>query len=85
MNDDRQMTIQYNNGAKLSFSFPVQVKNSTAAAMEGAKRIMESDKLAIEADGRLFVIPWASVQHIELTPIPPALPFGVLKNAKVIP
>jgi hypothetical protein len=84
MNDDRQLIIHYNNGAKLTLSFPVQVKNSTAAVMEGAKRILEGDKLTIEANGKLFVVPWSSVQHIELTPIPAALPFGTIKNARVV-
>ena len=82
--DDRHLTIHYSNGTKIEFTLPVQIRNSTAAVMEAVKRIMESDKLVIEAEGRLFVIPWSSVEHIELTPLPAALPFGALKNAKVV-
>lgn len=84
MNDDRKMVIHYNNGTKLELSFPVQIRNSTAAVMEGMKKIMESDKLVIEAEGRLIVIPWASVKHVEVSPAPPALPFSTIKNAKVV-
>lgn len=83
MNEDRKMTIHFNNGTKLEATFPVQIKNSPAAVLEGFKRAVESDKLAIEAEGRLIVVPWASVQHLELTPLPAALPFGVIKGARV--
>jgi hypothetical protein len=84
MNDDRQVVIHYNNGTKLELSFPIQIRNSTGALLEAMKRIMESDKLAIEAEGRLIVIPWASVKQLEVSPVPPALPFGVIKNAKIL-
>jgi len=84
MNEDRQVTIHHNNGKTLKLSFPAQIRNSTAAVLEGMKRIMEGDKIAIEAEGRLIVIPWSSVQQIEVTPIPSSLPFGAIKNAKVV-
>jgi hypothetical protein len=83
MNEDRQMTIHFNNGNKMEVSFPTQIKNSPAAVLEGIKRAMESDKLAIEAEGRLIVIPWVSVNHVEITPVPAALPFGAIKGARV--
>ena len=67
MNEDRKLTIYFNNGTQMKVSFPVQIKNSTAAVLESMKRMGESDKLAIEAEGRLIVIPWSSVQYIELT------------------
>lgn len=87
MNEDRQVTIQYNNGKTLKISFPVQIRNSGAAVLEGLKKIMEGDKIAIEAEGRLIVIPWSSVQQVEVTPAPASasLPFGAIKNARVMP
>ncbi|NLH71685.1 MAG: hypothetical protein GX456_01370 [Verrucomicrobia bacterium] len=84
MNEDRQLTVHYNNGKTLKLSFPVQIRNSSAAVMEGMKKIMEGDRIAIEADGRLIVIPWSSVQHIEVSPAPTSMPFGVIKLAKVL-
>jgi hypothetical protein len=83
MNEDRQLTIYFNNGTKMDVTFPTQIKNSPAAVLEGMKRAMESDKLVIEAEGRLVVIPWASIKHIELTPLPPAVPFGAIKGARI--
>jgi hypothetical protein len=85
MNDDRQLIVHFNNGKKMEVSFPTQIKNSTAAVMESMKRLLESDKLCLEAEGRLVVISWASVQHVEVTPVPPALPFGAIKGARIVP
>jgi hypothetical protein len=84
MNDDRQVVVHYNNGTKLELSFPTQIRNSPTAVLEALKKMMEADKLAIEAEGRLIVIPWSSVKQLEVSPVPPSLPFGVIKNAKVV-
>jgi hypothetical protein len=86
MNDDKQLTIRFNNGQKLELSFPTQVKSSPGALLEGMKKNLEADKLAFEVEGRLIVVPWASVQQLEFSPVPPSasLPFGVIKNAKVV-
>jgi hypothetical protein len=83
MSTDRQLVIHFNNGQQLQLTFPEQVRNSTAAVLEGLKKNMEADKFAIEAEGRLIVIPWSSVQRMEVTPAPAALPFATIKNAKV--
>jgi len=84
MNEDKNLTIHFNNGAKLEFSFPTQIKNSTAAVIEGMKKIMDSDKFVIEADGRILVIPWTSIRQLEVSPVPAALPFFAIKGAKIV-
>ena len=82
--EDRRMIVHYNNGTKLELSFATQIRNSGAAVLEAIKKVMESDKLVLEAGGRLIVIPWASVKQLEVTPVPPSLPFGTIKNAKIV-
>ena len=81
MNEDRQLTIHFNNGNRMDLTFPVRYKNSTAAVQEAVKRALEADKLAIEAEGRLVIIPWSSIKQIELTPVPAAVPFGAIMGA----
>jgi hypothetical protein len=49
MSTDRQLVIHFNNGQQLQLTFPEQVRNSTAAVLEGLKKNMEADKFAIEA------------------------------------
>ena len=83
MNEDRHLTIHFNNGTKMDMTFPTQIKNSTAAVLESMKKALESDKLVIEAEGKLVVIPWSSIQQVEMTPMPPAVPFGSIKGARI--
>ena len=64
MKTDRQLIVHFNNGSTLNICFPEQIRNSAAALLEGLKRIMEADKFTIEADGKLIVIPWSSVQQL---------------------
>jgi hypothetical protein len=83
MNEDRQLSIYFINGTKMDVTFPPQVKNSTATVLEGMKRALESDKLVIEAEGKLVIMPWSSIKHVELTPMPSAVPFGSIKGARI--
>ena len=79
------MTIHFNNGTKMDVSFPTQIKNSTGALVEVSKRILEADKLIIQTDQQVIIIPWSSVQYIEATALPAAaLPIGVIKGARIV-
>jgi hypothetical protein len=85
MNDDKRMTIHFNNGTKMDVTFPTQIKNSTGALMEAVKRILEADKLTIQTDQQVVIIPWSSVKYLEASAqIGAALPFGAIKGAKII-
>lgn len=79
------MTIHFNNGTKLDVTFPTQIKNSTAAVLEAMKKALGTDKLVIEAEGKLVIMPWSSIQQIEVTPAPPAVPFGAIMGARIRP
>jgi hypothetical protein len=85
MNDEKNLTIHFNNGAKMEVAFPTQIKNSTAALVEVSKRILEADKLVIHTEGRLIIVPWSSVQHLEASAVPAAaLPIGAIKGARIV-
>ena len=85
MNDEKQMTIHFNNGTMMPLAFPTQIKNSPGALLEAAKRILEGDKLAIQTEDQLLIIPWNSVKYLEAGAVPAAaLPFGVIKGAHII-
>lgn len=85
MSDEKQMTIHFNNGTKMEVSFPTQIKNSSGAVLEGIKRILESDKLVIQTDQQVVVIPWSSVKYLESASVPAAaLPFGAIKGAHIV-
>ena len=85
MNEDKLLTIHFNNGTKMEVSFPTQIKNSAAALMETAKRILEADKLTLQTDQQLIIIPWSSIKFVEAASVPAAaLPFGVIKGATIL-
>jgi hypothetical protein len=85
MNDDKHLIIYFNNGTKMEVSFPTQIKNSTAAVMEAIKRILESDKLVIQTEQQLVIVPWSSVKYLEASSMPAvALPFGAIKGARIL-
>lgn len=84
MTDEKQLIIHFNNGTKMEVSFPTQIKNSLAALVESLKKVLENDKLIIEAEGRLVVIPWSSVKYVEASAVvASALPFGAIKGARI--
>jgi hypothetical protein len=85
MSDDKQLTIHFNNGTTMQVSFPAQAKNSLATIVEGIKRILESDKLVIQTDERVIVVPWSSVKYLEAASVPAnVLPFGAFVGATIL-
>ena len=84
MNDEKHLVIHFNNGQKMALAFPAQIKDQGAGLLEAFKRIMESDKLAIQNEDRRLVIPWTSVQHIEFSPPPSVMPFGTIQKARLV-
>ena len=85
MNDDKNLIIHFNNGTKMEVSFPALVKNSLGAVMEAGKKILESDKLVLQTDQQLIIIPWSSIKYLAATAVPAAaLPFGTIKGARIV-
>ena len=83
--NDKHLTIHFNNGTKMEVSFPTQIKSSMGALVEAAKTILESDKLTIQTEQQLIIVPWSSVKYVEASAVPTAaLPFGVIKGAQVV-
>lgn len=84
MNEDKHLTIHFNNGTKMEVAFPPQIKNSMGALVEAAKTILESDKLVFQTDDQIVIVPWTSVKFVEAAAIPAAaLPFGTIKGARI--
>ena len=57
------MTIHFNDGSKMTFEFPEQVK-STAAKQIKLSEFMSSKNVLIEAEGQLMVFPMTSIKYI---------------------
>jgi hypothetical protein len=43
---------------------------------------LSRNAMAIEAEGKLYFIPYSNVQYIECSPVPDGLPLNMIRNAK---
>jgi len=48
------------------------------------KRAIDADKLVLEVDGDLLVIPIRNVKYVQVSPAPAHLPGGVLRQARLV-
>lgn len=83
MNDDRNAVIYFMDGTHIVISFPKQVEGAVNVAANVRKAI-DAEKLVIEADGSLLMIPVRNIKYVQVTPIPEALPKDVIRNARLI-
>ena len=77
------LTVHFAGGTKLSLKFPRQAGNDPVLNATGLRKALESDKIVAEVDGNLIVIPFHNVTYISLSPAPPDLPKGIIRNAKL--
>ena len=84
MTQDRQVTFTFLNGSSLSVKFPIQAGDDLVTSLSNLKKGLDSDRIKIEVDGDLMVIPVASLAHIRIHPAPKALPSGIILGAHVI-
>jgi hypothetical protein len=63
MMQDRTMTIHFNDGSKMTFEFPEQVKSAAAKQIK-LSEFMSSRNVVVEAEGQLMVFPMTSIKYI---------------------
>jgi len=78
----RKITIFFNDGNHLKFSFPKQIKDSSSLSST-IHKIFSEDVLALEVEGSLYAIPRSSIKYIRISPRPEKLPDTVLHHAKL--
>jgi hypothetical protein len=76
-------TIFFMDGSKMVLSWPRQANDPTMAATQ-VKSALENDKLTVEVDGSLIVIPMRNVKYIQVSPAPEKLPGGVVRGAQIV-
>jgi len=83
MADKRYLTIHFTDGSKLSVTFPKQ-DDALYKIVSRVQKALEADKLAIEIDGELFVIPTNNIKYIQASPCPEKLPEAVIRGGRII-
>ena len=77
------LTVLFLDGSKVTFRYPQQSGTDAATILANVKKAIDADKLVLEADGDLLVIPFKSVKYIRVSPAPSRLPAGVLRDARM--
>jgi hypothetical protein len=84
MTDQRGITIVFNDGNKLSLSFPRQSPNEIAAMLK-LEDVLKKRYMLFEADGTLLMIPFESVRYVQLYPAPESLQSHTyIKGASIV-
>ena len=77
-------TIHFMDGSKISLRWPRQAGTGAQIIAANVKKALEADRMIVEVDGALLVIPLRNVKYIQLTPSPKELPVGVLRGAQTV-
>ena len=80
----RFLTIHFNDGSKLSVTFPQQTDDFNQIASR-VQKALDANQLAIEIDGELFVIPMNNIKYLQVNPAPRKLPDTVIRSASLKP
>jgi hypothetical protein len=83
MSEPVRMTVFFLDGTKASFVYPRQSGKDQAAIVNTVKKAIDAERLVLEVDGDLVVIPIRSVKYVQVSPAPPHLPSGILRGARV--
>ena len=77
------MVIHFMDGSKITFTYPRQVEADAGTMAANVRKAIDQDKLAVEVDGDLLIIPTRNVKYIQVSPAPDVLPKGVLEGARL--
>jgi hypothetical protein len=83
MPDLVRLTVFFLDGTKVSYVYPRQSGSDQAAIVNTVKKAIDAERLVLEVDGDLVVIPIRSVKYIQVSPAPPHLPSGILRGARL--
>jgi hypothetical protein len=83
MTNKRYLTIHFTDGSKLSVTFPKQIEDFNQMAIR-VQKALDANKLAIEIDGELFVIPMNNVKYLQVTPAPEKMPETIIRDGSLI-
>ena len=77
-------TIHFMDGSKVSLRWPRQAGTGSQIIALNVKKALEADRILVEVDGTLLLVPLRNVKYIQITPSPKELPAGVLRGAQIV-
>lgn len=80
MSIDRWLRIEYLDGTSETFSFPKQAKDEYDQSQR-IREALSADRIVLESEGQLHVIPMSAIKRLHFAPAPAKLPEWVIKGA----
>jgi hypothetical protein len=77
MTEKANAVIHFMNGTIIVIDYPEQAGSDPATIASNVKKALDKDKIIVEADGSLLVIPVNNIKYVATTPLPDALPSDV--------
>lgn len=85
MQEKVRLVVFFTDGSNLEFEFSRDSEIDSSRAVANVRKALEKDKVSIEVDGDLFVIPMNNVRYVQVAPAPPDLPSdAVIRHARLI-
>lgn len=83
MAEKANAVIHFMDGSSIVIDYPKQAGNDPSTIASNVKKALDTDKIVVEVDGSLLVIPMNNIKYVAITPLPDALPAGVLRHAHI--
>ena len=83
MENQRRMTIIFNDGTDLKFCFPKQTGDLSNLSSR-IKKAMAERQLIMEVEGSLYTIPMTSIKYLHFSPCPETLPDTAFRKVKFL-
>ncbi len=80
MNKIVRAVIHFMDETKVSLAWPLQSSDDPLTVATNVRKALEKDRLAIEVQGDLFVIPITNIKYVQITPAPANLPGDVVRG-----
>jgi hypothetical protein len=77
-------TLFFMDGTKMNLRWPRQAGADSSTIATNIKNALDSDKMMVEVDNQLLVIPMRNVKYFQISPAPEKLPQGVLKGVQIV-
>lgn len=76
---DRWLRIEFVDGTSETFSFPKQAKDEYDQSQR-IREALSADRIVLESEGQLHVIPMSAIKRLHFAPAPAKLPDWVIKG-----
>lgn len=75
--------IRFMDETFMNLAWPQQGGDDPVSLISNVRKALELDRLVVEVEGDLFVIPIRNVKYVQITPAPSKLPGEVIRGGQI--